>query len=121
MNKFETMLNKSVASIRGQRSLIVGKAARKAQEAIVRVLEDRLDKIDEDLLTTTDIYPHSELTLMVTNNSFNATTWAAKLQDLKVQRANTLVELELAQETMTEFFTNTPKTKKATKTLTEIK
>lgn len=104
MNKFELMLNQSASSIRGQRAILVGKSAKKAQEALLRELDDKLDKIEEDLLATTDIYPTSELTLLVTSDKFDATIWTKKLQALKVEKANLLVEVELAKETYDEFF-----------------
>ena len=104
MNKFELMLNQSAKEVRGQRAILVSKSAKKAQEALLRELDDKLDKIEEDLLTTTDVYPTSELTLLVTNDKFDATTWVKKLQALKVDKANLLVEIELAQDTFDEFF-----------------
>lgn len=104
MNKFEAMLNQSSSAIRGQRGILVAKNAKKAQEALVRELDDKLDLVEEQLLATTDIYPQSELTLMVTTDKFNPQEWVKKLQQLKVQKANLQVELELANETLEEFF-----------------
>jgi hypothetical protein len=104
MNKFETMLNQSSSAIRGQRAILVAKYAKKAQEALVRDLDDKLDVVQEQLLATTDIYPQSELTLMVTNDKFNPQEWVKRLQSLKIQKANLEIELSLAQETYEEFF-----------------
>ena len=110
MGKFNSLLNSSASTIKGVRAALVTETAQFEQEELVRTLGTQLRNKKNALLTITDIYPNSTLSLSVVKPEFDAKAWVRDIQNLKVEIANLKVELELAEETMTEWFgEETPK------------
>lgn len=111
MGKFNSLLNSGASTIKGVRAALVTETAQFEQEELVRTISTQLRNKKNALVAITDIYPNSTLSLEVVKSNFDAKTWVREIQSLKVEIANLTVELELANETMTEWFgEETPKT-----------
>ena len=115
MNKFAKMLGSSSKEIRGARATLLSEDARFAQEELVRTLESEKRDLDRKLVAATDLYPDSELTLMVTRKDFEAKAWVSHIQKLKVALTAKNIELNLAKETYAEWFTEVPVKEKSAK------
>ena len=112
MNKFGKLLGSSSKEIRGARAILLSDDARFAQEELVRNLEAQKRELDRSLIAVTDLYPESELTLMVTRKDFNPKAWVSKIQSLKIEVAEKEIELSIAKETYDEWFVELPVTSK---------
>ncbi len=113
MNKFAKLLSGSSKEIRGARATILADDARFAQEELVRNLEAEKRELNRKLVAATDLYPESELSLMVTRKDFDPKAWTKRIQELKVAIAEKQVELDLATETFTEWFEDDKSKKEA--------
>lgn len=104
MNKFAKLLSGSSKEIRGARAVILAEDARFAQEGLLRKLEEEVRDLERQLITATDLYPESELSLMVTRKDFNPKAWVERIQSVKLALAEKTIELDVAKETFAEWF-----------------
>lgn len=115
MNKFGKMLSSSSKEIRGARATFLAEDVKASQENLIRTLEEEKRDLDRSFLAATDLYPESELTLMVTRKDFNPKAWVSKIQALKLAIADKQEELDAARGTFDEWFAELPATAKKEK------
>jgi len=101
---FKEMLLKNSTEIKESRAKILIETAEDAQFEIVRQLRKERRNLTTKLLSLTDIYPDSELSMRVVKDKFNANSLFNEIQGIKVELANKAVELRLAGETYVEYF-----------------
>ena len=106
MTKFEKILTSSNESIKEQRAKIILGKAQDAQEEILRKLKKEKREIDEKLLSLTDIYPDSALSLAAVRSDFDAEELFEEIQSLKVDGLNKEIEVQVAEETYNEWFSD---------------
>lgn len=104
--EFLKNLTLSNAQIKEARAKVICEDAKDAQEEIVRVIKREKRELDSKLLSLTDMYPDSELSLRVVKTDFNAKTLFSEIQKCKIEREMKAVELRLAEETYQEWFGN---------------
>lgn len=105
MNKFTSNLAQSATSIRTERAQTLAEDAQDASQEVLRVLTRELTELKRRKKSLSDMYPESELSLLVTAKEFDAATWAATLQTLSVAIANKEVEVKIATDNIKEWFT----------------
>lgn len=105
MNKFITNLTASSDNIKSARAALISENAEASQRKLIETLKEIKRKLEGQKLALSDLYPDSELSLLVTKTSFDADKWARDLQNIKVSLLNNQVELKSAQETFDEWFT----------------
>lgn len=115
MNKFSKMLSSSSKEIRGARAAFLSEDVKASQETLIRNLEEELRGLNRQLIDATDLYPDSELTLMVTRKDFNPAKWTEKIQALKLAIIDKKEELDVAKETYNEWFSELPASPKKEK------
>ncbi len=103
-NKFAQNLAKSNESIKEARAAMIAEDASAAQEQILLKLKQEKRDMERELMSLSDMYPDSELSLKVTKSEFNPQAWVKRVQDLKVSILNKSVEVKLAQDTYDEWF-----------------
>jgi hypothetical protein len=99
--KILSILGQDEKSIEEKKIKRAGNAMRRNQEALI-------DKIESELDVLTD---KKEALECVTIKNVNTDTWASDYQEVKVNHALKSKELELANETLNEFFKETQKEK----------
>lgn len=104
MNKFITGLVQDTSGIKKQKAIAVGKETADAQIDLIRLLEKRKREIENKLLDLTDLSPENTFDLRPTKKDFNATAWVQNLQELKLQLLEVEIELQVAEETQSEWF-----------------
>ena len=102
--KFQEMLTANSGTIKASRAKLIASSAEEAQSEIVRTIRKELRALEFKLLNLTDIAPESELSLMVVKKDFNAYQLFEDIQSTKVARLNKKVELQVAEETYSEWF-----------------
>ena len=104
MNKFTSNLAQSATSIREERASILAEDAEEASREVLRVVTRELTELNRKKRSLSDMYPKSELSLLVTDEAFNSAKWAADMQSLSVAIANKEVEVKIAQKNIDEWF-----------------
>jgi len=102
--KFEIMLEGSNQQIKSTRAKILMEMSMAAQEKIVRELREEKRTMELELMNLTDIYPDSELSLLVVKKDFDPRDVFEKIQDLKIRLTNKGIELKIAEDTYDEWF-----------------
>ena len=77
-----------------------------AQIDLIRDLEREKRALENELLNLTDLSPDNAFDLKPGGKNFKATEWVDKIQDIKVQTMNLNIQLKIAKETQTEWFTD---------------
>jgi hypothetical protein len=103
-NKFISNLTQAGQQIKEQRAQLIAEDAEAAQSKLLETLKDEERSLKRKLMTLSDIYPDSELSLLVTKDKFDATQWAKDMQDVKISLLNKQVEIKAAQLTYDEWF-----------------
>jgi hypothetical protein len=103
-NKFISTLTNSNADIKAVRAKMINEDALDASEELLRSLKQEKREMERQLMNLSDMSPESELSLMVVKPNFDAKSWIANIQRLKVELANKQVEIDLAEETHNEWF-----------------
>lgn len=106
MNKFEKMLSADNKTIKAARAKIVAEDIKDAQDEVVRNLRQEKRDFERRLIQLSDLSPDSEFSLKVIKDNFNAKEWAKETQAIKIELANKQVELELAEATYNEWFSD---------------
>lgn len=87
-----------------KRSKSIEQKAKIAQESIVNSLKNKKANLElkvEDLL---DFAPESKDSLRPGSADWDAQTWAIELQNIKTDLANTQLQLEIAENTLNDYF-----------------
>lgn len=103
-NKFAQNLTLSSTSIKETRAKLISEDAQAAHEELLRKLQQDLRDLARKKDALSDLYPESELSLMIAKPNFDAKKWVADLQNLGVAMANKTVEIKIAQDTYNEWF-----------------
>lgn len=104
MNKLQKMLNSTSKEVRGARAKLLTDSMRRAQDRLVMDLEEAYDKAQENLNSLSDVYPNSEMSLRIVSKDFDPRAWVKDTQALKVELETRKLELDLAKETLAEWF-----------------
>ena len=84
-NKFQQVLNQSVAGIKEVRGKIINQQAETNAKMVIFEAEKELNDMKSRYLSLTDIYPDSQMTLRVTSDNFDSKTWFADAARLQVE------------------------------------
>ena len=101
--KFESILTQNFSEIKKSRAKLLCDSAKTTQEKLVNDKKAVVLKIERDIDELTDLAPSSVTQLKL--DRFDAEEWVAKLQDLRCQLYEAKIELDIAQNTYNEFFT----------------
>lgn len=108
MNKFIKNLTLSDSGIKEKRARILGEQAKTAQQDLVTRLTKEKNSLDLKLDSLQDLAPDQNTSLRPGGENFNADTWVNQIQDTKIELLNKQIELKIATETFTEWFTAAP-------------
>lgn len=103
-NKLMTALTQNGNAIKATRAQVIAEDMESAQSKLVQKLKDEKRSIERNLMSLSDFYPDSELSLRVVKDSFDANKWAHDTQNLEVSLLNKTVELKAAQATYDKWF-----------------
>ena len=104
-SKFLSSITASHEGILKNRAELIAEDAKRASENIVRDLEDKVLDCKRDIMNLTDLAPDTSVSLNPTNGAFDAKAWAKSLYTKKTTLEILTIELRVAQEIVTEFFT----------------
>lgn len=105
MNKFQSLVGQNGNDVLKRRAEALATHAEIAQSAIVNKLKQEKTKIELDILNLTDLAPETNDSLRPGSKDWDATTWARNLQKAKQDLYNVKIQLQLAEETYNEYFT----------------
>jgi hypothetical protein len=103
-NKFIKTLTASNKDIKKARAVMVSEDVLDASEELVRNIRQKKRELERRLMNLSDMNRDSELSLKVVKDNFDAKAWVKEIQEIKIELANIRVELELAEETHNEWF-----------------
>lgn len=110
MNKLQKMLVSSSKEIKGIRAKILNDSMKRAQDRLVMDLEEEYDDMKERLNSLSDVYPNSEMTLRIVSKDFDPKKWVKDTQQLKIDLEAKRLELDIAKETLKEWFVDEEET-----------
>jgi predicted ATP-grasp superfamily ATP-dependent carboligase len=103
-NKFTKNISQN-SSVLTDRAVIVAGQAKRAQEDLVRSIEGRIDDMKMNIIKMTDISPDNTQSLKPTGQVVeNPKQWVEDLHKTKVELALAEAELKIANETLSEWF-----------------
>lgn len=105
-NKFIKTLTQSDSNIKEKRALTLGTSVKIAQETIVNNLKRELNSLNHQMDKLVDLSPDYSFSLKPGGEDFDAENWASELQRIKLEIKIKEMELETAQETLEEWFTD---------------
>lgn len=104
LNKFTRSISTGDSAL-AERAILVGRAAKIAQENLVRDLEGKVNSNKLEIYKLCDISPeNSQDTKPRGLAAENPTEWVKQLHQLKVKTALLEEELAIAQDTLNEWF-----------------
>lgn len=104
LNKFTRSIATGDSAL-AERAVLVGKAAKLAQENLVRDLEGKVNSNKLEIYKLCDISPeNAQDTKPRGLAAENPAEWVKRLHELKVKTALLEEELNIAQETLNEWF-----------------
>lgn len=101
---FAALLKNGPEEIKDARRSIIIEEAEEAQYEIVKGLRREVRSLEKNLLSLTDFYPDSELSLRVVAKNFNAVKLFQEVHVTKVALAEKVEEYEIALETYNTYF-----------------
>lgn len=105
MNKFETLVGQNGNDVLKRRAEALATHAEIAQSAIVNKLKQEKTRLELEILNLTDLSPETTDSLRPGNKDWDANNWAKNLQKAKQDLYNVKIQLEIAEETYKEYFT----------------
>jgi hypothetical protein len=105
MNKFEKLLSKG-GDVYARRVEALSTQAEVAQQSIVNKLKQEKTKLELEIINLTDLSPESTDSLRPGTKNWDATAWAKNLQRAKQDLHTVNIQLEIAENTYKEYFTN---------------
>lgn len=109
MNKFTELISNNTSSTLARRAGSISTAAEIAQQNIVNQLKQRKSEIELQIIGLTDLAPETSDSLRPGDKDWNAKEWAIQLQEAKESLYNIEIQLQLAEETYNEYFTELDK------------
>ena len=109
MNKFQANITKSNKSIKETRAKRIADQAKMAQETLVRELIMEKMGLEAKLEDLEDLSPDSAMSLNPIKGEFKAELWVKDLQNTKVLLLNKSIELNIADKTTKEYFSDEKK------------
>lgn len=106
MSKFVTNLVKDAKGIKQQRAEILAEETKNEQDDLVREITKRKRELEIKMLNLVDLSPDNSYSLKPGGNDYNAKSWVKEMQNTKVELLNVTVELQAAQETSKEWFSD---------------
>lgn len=108
MNKFITAIAGTAEGIKRSRAEAAATQAKLAQESLINELSKTVNVLEAALVNTLDIGPDTSDSLRPVGPNFDATAWVQEVHSLKTSIADAKEKLAIAQETHTEWFSETP-------------
>ena len=105
MNKFEKLLSKG-GDVYARRVEALTTQAEVAQQAIVNKLKQEKTKLELEIINLTDLAPESTDSLRPGTKNWDVQAWAKNLQRAKQDLHTVKIQLEIAEETYKEYFTD---------------
>lgn len=105
MNKFAKNLAATHEEIKEKRAKNIAASALAAQEELIRGIEGEIRGYENELMDLEDLNTDSTTSLNPGKSEFDANSWVSRMQDVKINLLNKQVELKVAKETFTEYFT----------------
>lgn len=106
MNKFKKLLSQENGGVYERRVDALATQAEIAQQAIVNKLKQEKSKLEIELINLTDLSPETSDSLRPGSKNWNAQEWAKNIQRVKQELHTVNIQLEIAEETYKEYFTN---------------
>lgn len=104
MGKFLNTISSANSATLRNRAAQLNTQAKIAQEAIIADLRNRKALLEVKIQDLTDLAPDTTDSLRPSVRDWNPKKWASELQDVKVQLYELNVNLEIAENTLEEFF-----------------
>jgi hypothetical protein len=104
MNKFQKLVGQNGNDVLERRAEALATHAEIAQSAIVNKLKQEKTRLELEIINLTDLSPETTDSLRPGNKDWDATNWAKKLQTAKQDLYNVKIQLQLAEETYKEYF-----------------
>lgn len=104
--KFTKNLTLNNKSIKESRAQLIGEDAEAAQAELLRTLRQQHRDLQRKKDSLSDLYPDTELSLQPAKGGFDAKKWVVDLQNTNVAIANKQIEIDIAQETYEEWFSD---------------
>lgn len=104
MGKFFERMSQNDSKALVARAKQIDTQARIAQEAIIAKLKNEKARLELKLQDLTDFAPETSMSLRPGVTNWNPEAWAKKLHEVKLSLYENAVELQIAEETMKDFF-----------------
>lgn len=111
MNKFVQAIAGSAEGIKLKRAQDVATSAKLAQEGLINDLKQTVNVLEANLTKLLDIGPDSADSLRPVDRNFDAASWVAEVQALKLDLKRANEKVEIAIVTYNEWFTDVPAAK----------
>ena len=104
MNKFTKNLEATNKEIKGKRAQMIAIEVQEEQTDLLTKLKREKRALDKKLMDLEDLSPDSAYSLRPTAKDFNAKNWVKEIQDTKVSLRLIEVQIEIAEDTFKEYF-----------------
>lgn len=104
MAKFLKNLTASNKSIKDSRAKLIAEDAEQACRDLVLDIEKQIRDLKRTLMNLEDLSPDSALSLKPVSGDFDAIAWAKKINETKIELKLKQIDLDIAKETLTEYF-----------------
>lgn len=108
MNNFQKNLAKDAKGVLAQRIDILAEQTAAAQQKLLNNLLDKRRQLNLRLLNLIDLSPANTYDLKPGGDNYNPDKWVAEKQEIEIQLLNLQVEIDAAQGTIDEYFTELP-------------
>lgn len=105
MNKFQKLIASDGNEALQRRAQSLATSAEIAQQNLVNNLKQQKVNLELKIAALTDLAPESRDSLRPGDKDWDASKWAKELQDTKQALHMLNIQLQLAQETYDEYFT----------------
>lgn len=107
MNKFAQTLSSSDKSIKQARAQMLSDTTVLEVEAKVSNLKREVNTLKNKITSLTDLAPDNTYSLRPGGKDYNPVKWVDELHQTKIDLRLKVIELEVAEEIYTEWFTET--------------
>lgn len=104
MNKFKSILSDNTDVALRRRAELISKNAEISQTNLINELEKERIKLENKLMSLTDLSPETTDSLKPATADFDADTWVVEIQETKQLLYDIEIQLTLARKTYKEFF-----------------
>ena len=106
---FYKTLTASNKDIKANRAAIIAEDVEMYQNQLIETLKLKTRECNRQIMNLEDLSGDSIVSLNPVKDNFKADEWVNQMQALKVELANLEIELEIAQETYTTYFSEEKK------------